>query len=228
MRRGKSCPPGRSLRVQRQLVQLRDAHGGGDAKRSVDKLLHRLGGKLFRLERAGDSSGLSGPRRGRRRGDVFPRRPLLHQPLLAALATLLCPVFLVSSTTVMSDTMMLAFWVWAMIFWLRSAEGGSHVLALLSACLIAVAALTKYFAVALVPLLLAYSLLRRPRGDGAFSTWRFPLPFSRGTIRSCDRYTGIRCSTGRVPTPFPPLPAMAAIRLGALFRSRSPEGAWRR
>ena len=97
-------------------------------------------------------------------GTYFLAARFCAQPLLAALATLLCPVFLVSSTTVMCDTMMLAFWVWAVVLWLRSAESGSHVLAILSACLIAAAALTKYFAVvSLVPLLLAYSLLRWPR-----------------------------------------------------------------
>ncbi len=86
------------------------------------------------------------------------------EPLLAALATLLCPVFLISSTTLMCDIMMLAFMVWAVVLWLRSADGGSHVPAILSACLVAAASVTKYFAViSLVPLLLAYSLLRWPR-----------------------------------------------------------------
>ncbi len=86
------------------------------------------------------------------------------EPLLAALATLLCPVFLISSTTLMCDVMMLAFMVWAVVLWLRSADGGSHVPAILSACLVAAASVTKYFAViSLVPLLLAYSLLRWPR-----------------------------------------------------------------
>jgi hypothetical protein len=85
------------------------------------------------------------------------------KPLIAALATLLCPVFMVSSTNVMSDTMMLALWIWAVIFWLRGAEEGGHLFPLLSACLIAAAAVTKYFAVALIPLLLAYSLLRWSR-----------------------------------------------------------------
>ena len=97
-------------------------------------------------------------------GTYFLALRFCTQPLLAALATLLCPVFLVSSTTLMCDTMMLAFWVWAVVLWLRSAEGGTHVFAVLSACLIAAACLTKYFAVvSLIPLLLAYSLLRWPR-----------------------------------------------------------------
>ena len=83
------------------------------------------------------------------------------EPLLAALTTLLCPAFLVSGTTVMADVMTLAFSVWAVVLWLRSVESGNHFFAILSACLIAAASLTRYFPlVSLVPLLLVYSLLR--------------------------------------------------------------------
>ncbi|HEY4759380.1 MAG TPA: tetratricopeptide repeat protein [Thermoguttaceae bacterium] len=96
-------------------------------------------------------------------GTYFLALRFCTEPLIAALATLLCPVFMVSSTTVMSDMIMLAFWVWAVVLWLRSAEGGNHIFFILSALLIAAAAVTKYFAVTLIPLLLAYSLLRWPR-----------------------------------------------------------------
>jgi tetratricopeptide (TPR) repeat protein len=96
-------------------------------------------------------------------GTYFLALRFCTEPLLAALATLLCPVFLISSTTLMCDTMMLALVVWAVVLWLRSAEDGSHVFALLSAGLIAAATLTKYFAASFIPLLLVYSLLRWPR-----------------------------------------------------------------
>src|SRR5215831_9522899 len=39
------------------------------------------------------------------------------RPMLAAFATLFTPAFLVSSTTVMCDVPMLAFWIWAIVFW---------------------------------------------------------------------------------------------------------------
>jgi len=39
-----------------------------------------------------------------------------------ALAAVLTPVFLVSSTNVMCDTMMLCFWVWAIVYWRRGLE----------------------------------------------------------------------------------------------------------
>ena len=96
-------------------------------------------------------------------GTYFLAARFCTEPLLAALATLLCPVFFLSSTTLMCDTMTLAFVVWGVVLWLWSGERGSHGFAILSACLIAAATLTKYFAAAFVPLLLVYSLLRWPR-----------------------------------------------------------------
>lgn len=50
---------------------------------------------------------------------------LCGRPLLAALATLLTPVFLVSSTNVMCDTLMLCLWVWAVVWWDRGLVQGS-------------------------------------------------------------------------------------------------------
>jgi 4-amino-4-deoxy-L-arabinose transferase-like glycosyltransferase len=88
---------------------------------------------------------------------------LCGEPLLAALVTILSPVFLVSSTNVMCDTMMLAFWVWGVFLWLQGAKRKSHFLLILSVCLISAAVVTKYFAISLFPLLIAYSLLHRQR-----------------------------------------------------------------
>ncbi len=42
-----------------------------------------------------------------------------RSPLVAAAATLLAPAFLVSASSVMCDTMMLALWLWAIIFWIE-------------------------------------------------------------------------------------------------------------
>ena len=89
-----------------------------------------------------------------------------RQPLLAACATLFTPVYLVSSTTVMCDTLLLAFWVWAVVLWTEGlAEGGSWRL-VASALLIALAALTKYFGICLVPLLFVYGLVLKRRLGG--------------------------------------------------------------
>src|SRR4030042_6030006 len=45
-------------------------------------------------------------------GSFYLAKQLCSQPMLAVMAGILTPVFLVSSTSVMCDTMMLAFWVW--------------------------------------------------------------------------------------------------------------------
>jgi 4-amino-4-deoxy-L-arabinose transferase-like glycosyltransferase len=84
-------------------------------------------------------------------------------PLLAALATLFSPGFLVSSTTVMCDILMLALWMLALVFWLEAENSGQHWQFALAAIFIAACALTKYFGIALLPLLLAYSLSKRRR-----------------------------------------------------------------
>ena len=93
-------------------------------------------------------------------GTYFLAARFCTNPLLAALATLLCPVFMVSSTTIMCDVILVAFWVWAVVLWLRGMDSGSAVSLICAACMIAAAAVTKYFGAALIPLLLAYSLLR--------------------------------------------------------------------
>jgi 4-amino-4-deoxy-L-arabinose transferase-like glycosyltransferase len=82
---------------------------------------------------------------------------------MAAVTALVMPVFWVSSTTVMSDTMMLAWWVWATVSWVRGMEKREPFSLALAAFLIAVAAMTKYFAVSLIPLLLVYSIVRERR-----------------------------------------------------------------
>jgi 4-amino-4-deoxy-L-arabinose transferase-like glycosyltransferase len=85
------------------------------------------------------------------------------RPALAALTTLWTPVFLVSSTNLMSDTMMLCFWTWAMVFWMRGLREKRISLLCLSGVLISLSALTKYFGISLIPLLAVYSLADQRR-----------------------------------------------------------------
>ena len=94
-------------------------------------------------------------------GTFLIARHFCTRPVLASLIALLTPVFLVSSTTVMSDTMMLAFWVFAVYFWVSGLEKSSFPMLLLSVILISICALTKYFGLTLIPLLLCYSVMKR-------------------------------------------------------------------
>jgi 4-amino-4-deoxy-L-arabinose transferase-like glycosyltransferase len=88
-------------------------------------------------------------------------RRFCDQPLLAALATLFTPVFLVSSNTVMCDVLMLAFWVWAVVFWIEGMERDAIWPLAGAGLLMALAALTKYYGACLIPLLAAYSMMSR-------------------------------------------------------------------
>jgi len=86
---------------------------------------------------------------------------LCKWPFLAAFLALFTPVFLVSSTTLMCDVMMLAFWVWALIFWMEGTERKRAWYFALAAILIALASLTKYFGACLLPLVVVWSLWRK-------------------------------------------------------------------
>jgi 4-amino-4-deoxy-L-arabinose transferase-like glycosyltransferase len=94
-------------------------------------------------------------------------RHFCGQPLLAALATLFTPVFLVSSTTVMCDVLMLAFWVWAAVLWVEGIERDAFWPLAGAGLLIALAALTKYFGACLIPLLAVYGVMSKRR----FGRW---------------------------------------------------------
>jgi hypothetical protein len=88
---------------------------------------------------------------------------LTNSPLLAAGATLLTPGFLVSANSVMCDTMALALWLWAIILWVEGFEPQKARSLVISVVLITLCALTKYFGIALIPLLAVYSLARQRR-----------------------------------------------------------------
>jgi len=94
---------------------------------------------------------------------------------LAALITLLTPVFVVSSTTVMCDVMMLAFWVWAVVFWIEGLAGNSAFQLVVSGGLIAAAALAKYYGICLIPLLGVYGLLKQRKPGWWLASLVIPL-----------------------------------------------------
>jgi len=101
---------------------------------------------------------------------------LTQRPLLAAAATALTPGFLVSATNVMCDVMMLGFFLLATVFWMDGLdEPGNSVNLAVSSLLITVCALTKYFGIALIPLLLVYSLVRKRRLGGWIGFLLIPI-----------------------------------------------------
>jgi len=96
-------------------------------------------------------------------GTYYLGRNFCSQPFWAALATVVTPVFLLSSTSVMCDTMMMAFWVWSVFFWMEGIKTENPAKLGVAAFLIAACSLTKYFGISLIPLLLTCSLLEKRR-----------------------------------------------------------------
>lgn len=84
-------------------------------------------------------------------------------PFAVTLSILCCPVALISATTLMVDIFMLSLWVWAIVFWINGIDKQHQILLLMSGILITLAALSKYIAISLIPLLLFYTLLVEKR-----------------------------------------------------------------
>lgn len=88
---------------------------------------------------------------------------LCTQPAYATMIAVVSPVTVVSATNVMTDVLMTALFVWSIVAWLRAVEDNNTFRYLVAGLLIALAALTKYFALSLIPLLAVYSMLvKRP------------------------------------------------------------------
>ncbi len=93
-------------------------------------------------------------------GTYLLARLFCGRPAIATIIGLASPVFLVSSTTVMSDVLMLCLWVWAVYFWVTGTKEHRPVKLFVASVLIAAASLSKYYGATLIPLLFCYSLLR--------------------------------------------------------------------
>ncbi len=98
-------------------------------------------------------------------GTYFLARSCCSLPHIAAVLTVFSPVFLVSSASVMSDTTMLAFYVWAIFLWLEGLKKERLSYLFLSAIFIALSTLTKYFGATLIPLLLVFTLVEKKKVD---------------------------------------------------------------
>ncbi len=92
-------------------------------------------------------------------------RRFSDHPVAAALVAAFTPAFLVSSTSVMPDTILLALWTWAVVWWVRGLDEKRSQWLILSAVLIAAAALCRYFGICAALLLSAYTIARRSRAS---------------------------------------------------------------
>ncbi len=90
-------------------------------------------------------------------------RSLCEQPIFAALAVLTAPAFLVASMSIACDTAMVCLWSCAVATWIKGVTSANGWWMAIAALLVALAALTKYFAVSLIPLLAVFTIVRQRR-----------------------------------------------------------------
>src|SRR5215469_10345729 len=96
-------------------------------------------------------------------------------PLVAGLALLAMPGFLVSSTTLMADVLATALWTWAVLSWVRGLQEQQTGWLAAGALLAGFCMLTKFVGLALIPLLFAYTLLRIRRLDARILLLGVPI-----------------------------------------------------
>jgi 4-amino-4-deoxy-L-arabinose transferase-like glycosyltransferase len=102
-------------------------------------------------------------------------RRLDAHAMSSALFALATPAVLVSATTLMSDVMMTCGWVWAVVLWIDGLRSRRHGYFAAAAMVMSLAILTKYFAVALLPLMIVYTIVRCKRLDAALWWLLVPL-----------------------------------------------------
>lgn len=131
-------------------------------------------------------------------------------PVLAALACLCSPLFLVSSSNIMCDTMMAAFFVWSLVLWIDGIERKSYPRLWGAVLLAALGAMTKYYGMSVLPLMAAYAVIRTRRFPGQLFLLALPIMvllgyelwtslfYGRGLLTSAARAAGdLRWTDGR-------------------------------
>jgi len=84
-------------------------------------------------------------------------------PFLVTLLSIVSPLFILSATVVMCDLLMLTFWIWSLLAWLKALKRDSIILFLVSSILAAACLLTKYNGAFLLILLGTAGFLHRCR-----------------------------------------------------------------
>lgn len=112
-------------------------------------------------------------------------RQFCSRPVLAAAATFLTPAMLVSSSTLMCDVMMVAFWVWALVFWCRGIQTQRWPALILAGLFAGFCLLTKFTGVFLIPLLLLYGWMKQRRAG----KWLLSLLIPIAVLAGYEWYT---------------------------------------
>jgi 4-amino-4-deoxy-L-arabinose transferase-like glycosyltransferase len=128
---------------------------------------------------------------------LFARRSC-EAPLVAALLVVASPLFLISSSTLMCDTLMLAFWMAGLLIGVAGIERERAAPVAVSAGLGTAAALTKYFGLCLVPLLFLHAWTRKRR----IGAWAVPLLLPVGALLAYEAATRSGSGMGQVFSAF--------------------------
>ena len=114
------------------------------------------------------------------------------RPLLVAAFLIATPAFLVSSTNVMAEIVMMAFYVWAIIAWMHAMDADDNFYYMVGMLLLVCSALAKYFGVSLIPLLFVYTfIVKRKPGP-----WIFFLILALVVLMSYEGWTQYKYGVG--------------------------------
>jgi tetratricopeptide (TPR) repeat protein len=93
------------------------------------------------------------------------------KPLFAAVIAVVTPGFLLCASTLMCDMLTLALWIWSLALWIEGFDNRKYSWFIIAGVLAGFCILTKYSGLCLLPLLLAYALVR----ERAIRSWVFAL-----------------------------------------------------
>jgi len=125
-------------------------------------------------------------------------RQFSTDPLMATMLATLTPVFLVHSTNLMTDSTLLMFWTWGIVYWLKGISTHLTRWFLLAGIFVAFGILTKYTCLFLMPLILFSGIwtYRRP------GNWLVSIFVPLAAMFSFDYYTRIMYGVGLLQEAF--------------------------
>jgi len=96
-------------------------------------------------------------------------------PLLTTILATFTPVFLVHGTNLMSDSTMLMFWIWGLVFWINGIRTDASKWFFLAGLSVTFGILTKYTCVFLLPLIMFSGVWQYKKPGWWMSTISIPL-----------------------------------------------------
>ena len=124
-------------------------------------------------------------------GTYLLARDFCARPMLAVLVAITSPAVYVSSTSVMSDVPMAAYYVWAIYLWKSGLDRKAGLLLVASTICISLSLLHKYFGLTAIPLLVLYTFARGRRPGAWLLYFVLPIVTLAGYQLMTNRMYGI-------------------------------------